>query len=229
MAEVSVPSVSLSRRQTRTYDIKEDPSAVFAAIMQLICPTGTLISRATAADAGEGWKLCDGRALSKEDYPSLYAVLGSSFGESAEEFLLPDLRGRMLIGSGGGPAVAPLGLAGQHQITLAVGQLPAHAHGITDPGHGHAFTGTPHGHTLTDPGHAHSAAAVSGTAGTGAAVGATATGNTGGSTTGISVDSATAGGTVAAQETGITINETGSGQPINILPPVMAVHWFIRT
>lgn len=36
--------------------------------------------------------ICNGQALSKEDYPELYSVIGGVFGETADTFNLPDLR-----------------------------------------------------------------------------------------------------------------------------------------
>ena len=46
-------------------------------------------------------------------------------------FALPDLRGRMAIGQGSGPGLAPyvMGqLGGVEQVTLTLSQLPVHSH-----------------------------------------------------------------------------------------------------
>lgn len=44
-----------------------------------------------------GWLLCDGRALRREDYPQLFEVIGTLWGEvGVSEFVLPDLRGQFL-------------------------------------------------------------------------------------------------------------------------------------
>lgn len=48
-----------------------------------------------------GWMECDGKVLYINDYPDIFAVIGTSFGSKGNDtFALPDLRGRMLIGSG---------------------------------------------------------------------------------------------------------------------------------
>ena len=59
-----------------------------------------------------GWLLCDGRALAIEQYPELYDVIGTSFGNPTQGcFSLPDCRGRVLggIGHGNGLSVRNLG------------------------------------------------------------------------------------------------------------------------
>lgn len=49
----------------------------------------------------KGWMECDGRILYINDYPDIFAVIGTSFGnKGTDTFALPDLRGRMLVGSG---------------------------------------------------------------------------------------------------------------------------------
>lgn len=230
MAEVSIPSISASRRRTRTYDAQADHTALFSAIVDLLCPAGTLIARASADDAGDGWILCDGRSLLKANYPRLYAMIGGMFSEDATTFALPDLAGKILIGAGGAAGVIPLTTSGSHLLTLTVDNLPAHDHALTDPGHGHTFTGTPHSHTVTDPGHDHSAVtAVATSAAAGADVSAVTSGDTGSATTGISIGNATAAGSISDETTGITMSTTGLGAPATILPPVLAIYWFIRS
>lgn len=46
-----------------------------------------------------GWLLCDGSAVSKDDYSELFEVIGAGWGGDANpNFNLPDLRGKFLRG-----------------------------------------------------------------------------------------------------------------------------------
>ena len=77
--------------------------------------------------APEGWALCDGTLLPIAQNDALYAVIGTTYGGDGQTtFALPDLRGRIPVHQG--PSY-PLGqVAGTEQVTLALGQLPAHTH-----------------------------------------------------------------------------------------------------
>lgn len=56
------------------------------------------------------YMLCDGRELSKADYPQLFQAIGTIYGESADKlkFKIPDLRGKFVRCVGGNSA--PLGI-----------------------------------------------------------------------------------------------------------------------
>lgn len=80
------------------------------------------------------WMFCDGRSLQISRYTALFSLLGTTFGgDGKTTFNLPDLRGRVAIGSGQGPGL-PSYVQGQkggaEQVTLTVAQLPAHNHAI---------------------------------------------------------------------------------------------------
>lgn len=82
------------------------------------------------------WLPCDGRPVNVSDYPQLFLAIGNTYGitPSPEQFLLPDLRGRAVMGHGQGPGLTPrrLGQAsGQNEVTLTSGQLPTHTHAMT--------------------------------------------------------------------------------------------------
>lgn len=50
----------------------------------------------TTAYAPRGWALCDGRLLSVEEYPVLFALIGATYGgDGITTFGLPDMRGAM--------------------------------------------------------------------------------------------------------------------------------------
>ena len=58
----------------------------------------------TNVTSPSGWLLCDGSAVSREDYSSLFDVLGEQWGsgDGSTTFNLPDMRGRSPVGSGTG-------------------------------------------------------------------------------------------------------------------------------
>lgn len=87
-----------------------------AVINQMTVPIGSVIAYSGTIDPPvddiEGavqWLLCDGRALDTRTYPSLFSVIGNSFGNgtannpkqipSQFSFNLPDLRGRFIRGT----------------------------------------------------------------------------------------------------------------------------------
>ena len=76
-----------------------------------------------------GWTFCDGRLLSVSGHSYLYSYIGNIYGGNATNFAVPDMQGRILMGSDG--AVWPLGFQyGTDQIVLGVSDIPAHAHTI---------------------------------------------------------------------------------------------------
>jgi len=83
------------------------------------------------------WLILDGAAVSRTTYSELFALWGTTFGpgDGTTTFNLPDMRSLHPKGAGG---VIGLGaIAGSSVVTLTIGQLPAHNHGVNDPGHTH--------------------------------------------------------------------------------------------
>jgi microcystin-dependent protein len=73
-------------------------AALVAAVQQALCPAGTVVSY-MGTTAPTGWLLCDGSLKVRTDYPALFAVLGTKCGFlTANDFYLPDFRGRFLRG-----------------------------------------------------------------------------------------------------------------------------------
>jgi microcystin-dependent protein len=85
---------------------------------------------------------CDGASYLRTEYPDLYEIIGLTYspvGEPADQFCVPDLRGRSVLGAGTGPGLTPRTMAdplGDETVTLGVDQLPAHNH--SDSGHIHS-------------------------------------------------------------------------------------------
>ena len=82
--------------------------------------------------APKGWALCQGQLLQISQNQALFAILGTTYGgDGRTTFALPDLRGRMPIGTGAGPGLTPRGLgekSGQETVTLTPEQIPSHTH-----------------------------------------------------------------------------------------------------
>jgi microcystin-dependent protein len=97
--------------------------------------------------APDGFLMCFGQSLPKALYPTLFQVVGYSYGGSGDNFTVPDLRGRAIAGKDdmGGTAASritnavsgfvatTLGAAGGSQShTLTSGEIPAHTHPVTN-------------------------------------------------------------------------------------------------
>ena len=82
--------------------------------------------------APRGWSFCDGQLLAISSNPSLFSILGTTYGgDGRTTFGLPDLRGRAPMHAGNGAGLSPHRLgerAGAETVTLNLSQLPAHTH-----------------------------------------------------------------------------------------------------
>lgn len=82
----------------------------------------------------QSWALCDGSLLNVMQYQALYSIIGNLYGGTPNQtFALPNLLGRAPMGSGTGPGLTPRTLGtstGAPTVTLTIGQLPPHNHGL---------------------------------------------------------------------------------------------------
>src|SRR5512139_1201847 len=82
--------------------------------------------------APRGWALCQGQILSIAQNTALFSILGTTYGGNGQTtFALPDLRGRVAVGTGQGPGLPAINLgevAGELTHTLIVTEMPAHTH-----------------------------------------------------------------------------------------------------
>lgn len=115
-------------------------------------PAGVVITYA-GSTAPEGWLLCDGSAVSRDTYATLFDVIGTTYGvgDGSTTFNVPDLSGRVVIGVSGTHALASTG--GEASHVLLETELPSHTHTI--PAHGHSNNigaKTPEfSHSITQP------------------------------------------------------------------------------
>lgn len=115
-------------------------------------PIGMIVDFA-GTTAPTGWFLCFGQSLSAAAYPELFAILGTTYGVSGGNVVLPDCRGRVTAGKDnmGGSAANRItaaggnfdgtvlgGVGGQQNKVIANGNLPASIP-LTDPGHNHVI------------------------------------------------------------------------------------------
>lgn len=77
----------------------------------------------------ENWMFCQGQTLNISDFPDLYNIVGTLYGGDGQTtFRLPDLQGRVPLGSGSNRGY-PQGYSGGSEKELLTGeQLPQHTH-----------------------------------------------------------------------------------------------------
>lgn len=79
--------------------------------------------------APNGWALCNGQLLSIAQNTALFSILGTLYGgDGVNNFALPNLQGRTVVGPGGAYAQGETG--GHESVNLTVSQLPVHSHAL---------------------------------------------------------------------------------------------------
>lgn len=68
---------------------------------------------------------CDGSSYERVDYPDLYAALDSAYIDDADNFHVPDLRDKTVLGAGN-RSIGDTGGAETH--SLAISEMPTHQH-----------------------------------------------------------------------------------------------------
>lgn len=109
-----------------------------------------MVSPYAGASAPTGWLLCDGAAVSRTTYASLYSVVGDTYGagDGTTTFNVPNLKGRVIVGIDGADSdFNTRGETGGWKATQAhTHDLSNHTHG-DDHVHGVYGAGA-HGHAL---------------------------------------------------------------------------------
>lgn len=188
-----------------------------------------VIQEFAGTTAPDGYLMADGTAYLIADYPTLFAVIGYTFGGAGASFNVPDRRDRVAIGAG---STYPLGaLGGAATQTLAQANLPNVSLPVTDPGHNH--TQDPHRHfvayaeTGTNPATSGSAIATVRAAVTDADYNLRRATDTA-FVADVGLSSPTT-ATNQANTTGVTVATGGSGTAFGILPPYIGMNFIIKT
>ena len=78
-----------------------------------------------------GWLICDGSAISRTEYASLFAAIGTTYGtgDGNTTFNLPNLQGKVLVGKSNETEFNSLGKSGGEKThILTINEMPAHNH-----------------------------------------------------------------------------------------------------
>ncbi|WBO86756.1 phage tail protein [Hymenobacter yonginensis] len=157
--------------------------------------------------APRGWALCNGQLLSITQNTALFSILGTVYGGDGQTtFALPNLQSRVPVGAGQGAGLSFYSqgeLGGTETVTLTLGQMPAHSHGL-NASTAAGTTDVPTGNVLAQP------------------AGATGSGDS------VTVTSyATGTATTALNPT--SVSASGSSQPHENRPPFLAMNYIICT
>ena len=99
-------------------------------------PLGAIIAYPSAAVPGPSFMLCNGASLSTTGaYADLFALIQYTYGGSGATFLLPNIKGRTIVGfDGDDGAFNSLGKAdGEKTHTLSEDEMPGHTHPVPIP------------------------------------------------------------------------------------------------
>lgn len=88
-------------------------------------PSGSILPFA-GKYAPSGYLLCNGDEVEKARYPSLFAILGNTYGEAQNGFFrLPNMSNRFIMGTDQQDNVGVAG--GKNELILSENQLPEHS------------------------------------------------------------------------------------------------------
>lgn len=108
------------------------------SLVTAIIPSG-IIADYGGGSAPSGWLLCDGSAISRTTYSSLFAAIGTTWGagNGSTTFNLPDLRGRVRVTKSGSDTEFDTlaETTGSKTHTLSSAEMPTHTH--TQDAHNH--------------------------------------------------------------------------------------------
>jgi microcystin-dependent protein len=84
--------------------------------------------------APNGWAFCNGQLLSIAQNPTLFNLIGTTFGGDGQNtFALPDMQSRIPIHQGQAAGLSPYTIgqrAGAETVTLGTTQMPPHSHSL---------------------------------------------------------------------------------------------------
>ena len=141
---------------SKILDANVTAAKLAADVALLLTPAG-LVAPYAGSSAPAGYLLCDGTAVSRTTYATLFAVVSTTYGigDGSTTFNIPDLKGRVIAGKEATATRLTAGLSAITSTTLGAtggnealhththaptvtATQPAHTHGAGDYGHGHA-------------------------------------------------------------------------------------------
>jgi microcystin-dependent protein len=193
-------------------------------------PAGVIMAWG-ASDAPANWLICDGAAVSRSTYASLFNAIGTTYGsgDGSTTFNLPDLRGRIPVGKNGGSFGTLGATGGTETVTLTESQMPSHTHIQNSHNHtqdAHNHTQNAHNHNFLYGGAEYGG--WNAATGFGSFINFAVGNNAVGGTT-IANRTATNNATTATnQATTATNQNTGGGQAHNNLQPYIVTNYIIK-
>jgi microcystin-dependent protein len=150
--------------------------------------------------APKNWSFCNGSLIAIQTNTALFSILGTTYGgNGTTNFALPNLQGRIPVGTGQGPGLTNYVLGevtGVESTTLTPNNLPSHTHTMMATADGAA---------------------------TNVAAGASLASNPRGGTMPNIYEAGAANQTPMASQTG----PAGSSQPISVVQPVLALEYIV--
>jgi microcystin-dependent protein len=128
----SAPSV-LDTLNELSSALNDDPnfSTTVANALAALVPSGT-VSQTARATAPTGYLLCDGSAVSRTTYASLFDAIGTAYGvgDNSTTFNIPNLKGRVPVGRDSAQTeFDTLGeTSGAKTVSLSANNIPSHNH-----------------------------------------------------------------------------------------------------
>jgi microcystin-dependent protein len=100
-------------------------------LVSLLPPTASITMYA-GATAPPGWLRCNGAAVLRASYPSLFQTIGTQYGagDGSTTFNLPNLQGKFPLGGTSTRGAT----GGEENVTLTESQIPSHRHSGTTGG-----------------------------------------------------------------------------------------------
>jgi len=140
----STGNIELKRATVLTANLSSTSTVTLVGATVDILPAGVVMASAGALAAG--WLECNGAAVSRTTYVTLFNVLGTGYGvgDGSTTFNLPNMSRRVIMGRGG-TATATIdnllgSTGGAETHTLTSTEMPAHAHVYTRATVGSSFT-----------------------------------------------------------------------------------------
>jgi microcystin-dependent protein len=96
----------------------------------ILIPYGTIIQSA-AVSIPDGWLNCNGASISTLTYANLFSAIGYTYGGSGSNFNIPDIQGRVVVGTGSGSGLSSRTLGqknGEETHILTTAEMPSHSH-----------------------------------------------------------------------------------------------------